>query len=105
MVSQMFSCYLFHFIYFYCLVLLGWSVDWGPFLESPETLRAILGCHNFLCNSRTERIFKLSNFTIIFLFVTLKACKKIGFPKPAIGSFTNGFSGPKRFRDFRETGP
>ena len=26
------------------------------FLESPETLRAIFGCHNSLCISRTERI-------------------------------------------------
>ena len=28
----------------------------GPFLESPETLRAIFGCHNSFCISRTERI-------------------------------------------------
>ena len=28
----------------------------GSFLESPETLRAIFGCHNSLCNSRTESI-------------------------------------------------
>ena len=28
----------------------------GPFLERPETLRAIFGCHNSLCISRTERI-------------------------------------------------
>ena len=28
----------------------------GPFLESPETLRAIFGCHNSLCISRTEKI-------------------------------------------------
>ena len=27
---------------------------WGPFLESPETLRAIFGCRNSLCISRTE---------------------------------------------------
>ena len=26
----------------------------GPFLESPETLRAIFGCHNSLCISITE---------------------------------------------------
>ena len=30
---------------------------WGPFLESPETLRATFGCHNSLCISRTERIW------------------------------------------------
>ena len=29
----------------------------------------------------------------------------IGLPKQAVGSFTNGLSGPKIFRDFRETGP
>ena len=28
----------------------------GPFLKSPGTLRAIFGCHNSLCNSRTESI-------------------------------------------------
>ena len=27
------------------------------------------------------------------------------FPKQAVGSFTNGSSGQKSFRDFRETGP
>ena len=27
----------------------------GTFFKSPETLRAIFGCHNSLCNSRTER--------------------------------------------------
>ena len=29
--------------------------SWGPFLESPETLRVIFGCHNSLCILRTER--------------------------------------------------
>ena len=39
----------------------------GPFLESPETLRAIFGSRDSLiCISRTER-FKSSNFTVIFL--------------------------------------
>ena len=32
------------------------SLARGPFLESPETLRAIFGCHNSFCNSRTESI-------------------------------------------------
>ena len=30
--------------------------DLGPFLESPETFRAIFGCHNSLFISRMERI-------------------------------------------------
>ena len=78
--------------------------SWGPFLESPETLRAIFGCHNPLVPVEW-RGFNSSNFTVISLFVTLKTCQKIGFPKQAVGSFTKVLSGPKRFRDFRETGP
>ena len=54
--------------------------------------------------SQERRGFNSSNFTVIFLFVTLKTCRKTGFPKQAVGNFTDGFSGPKRFRDFRETG-
>ena len=49
--------------------------------------------------------FKSSNVTVINLFVTLKTCLTISFPKQAVGSFTNGFSGPKSYRDFRETVP
>ena len=45
-----------------------------------------------------------SNFTVIWICVTFKTCQKDGFPKRAVASFTNGFSGPKSFRDFRETG-
>ena len=55
--------------------------------------------------SQKRRGFRSSNFNVILLFVTLKTCQKIGFPKQAVGSFTNGFSGPKSVRDFRETGP
>ena len=76
----------------------------GPFLKSPETLRAIFGCHHSLCILRIEKI-KVVKLHSHFFFVSLKSCQKIGFPKQAVGSFTNGFSGPKSFRDFRETGP
>ena len=51
------------------------------------------------------RAFNSSTFTVIFLFVTLKTYEKIGFLKQAVGNFTDDFSGPKSFRDFRETGP
>ena len=54
--------------------------------------------------SQERRGFESSNYTLLFLFVTLKACQKIGVPKQAVGSFTNGFPGPKSFRDFGETG-
>ena len=55
--------------------------------------------------SQERRGFKSSNFTVLSLFVPLKAFQKMGFPKQAVGSFINGFLGPKSFRDFRETGP
>ena len=54
--------------------------------------------------SQERRGFKSSNLTDMFLLVSLKTYSKIGFSKQAVGSFTNGFSAPKRFRDFRETG-
>ena len=55
--------------------------------------------------SQERRGFKSSNLTDMFLLVSLKTYSKIGFSKQAVGSFTNGFLAPKRFRDFRETGP
>ena len=55
--------------------------------------------------SQGRRGFQSSNFTVSLLFVTLKTCLKFGSPEQAVGRFTNGLSGPKRFRDFRETGP
>ena len=41
--------------------------------------------------SQERRGFKASNFTVIFLFVTLKTCLKKIVPKQVVGSFTNGF--------------
>ena len=55
--------------------------------------------------SQDRRGFKSSNSTVSSLFVIFKTCVKIDFPGQAAGRFTNGFSGPKSFRDFRETGP
>ena len=46
--------------------------------------------------TQERRAFNSSNLTVIFLFVTLKACEKIGFPKQAVGNFTDGFSGLSR---------
>ena len=39
------------------------------------------------------------------MFTTLKTCLKIGFPERAVDRFTNGFSDPKSYWDFRETDP
>ena len=46
-----------------------------------------------------------SNFTVIFLFVNLKTCLNIGFPKQAVGNFTDGFSVPKSFKGLSRNRP
>ena len=40
-----------------------------------------------------------------FAFCYVENILKDQLSKQAVGSFTNGVSGPKRFWDFRETGP
>ena len=77
--------------------LLGSS---GPFLESSETFRTYFGLHNSLC------IFKMKasrarNFAFILIFIPFTTYEKTSFTKLAGRSFTNGFSGPESFRDFR----
>ena len=42
---------------------------------------------------------------VILIFIAFTTHKKTIFTGQAGRSFTNGFSGPKSFRDFRETGP
>ena len=46
---------------------------WGPFLESPETLRAFSGV-TIPFVTQEQRAFNTSNFTANFPFGTLKAC-------------------------------
>ena len=41
----------------------------------------------------------------LFIFVPSTTYEKTSFTKQASRSFTNGFSDPKTFREFRETGP
>ena len=55
--------------------------------------------------SQERREFNSSNLTVIFVFVTLKTCQKIGFPKQVVGNFTCGFLGPKSFWDFKKRAP
>ena len=71
-----------------------------PFLESPETFRAFFGCHNSLSILTTERVYvnKLQ-------YRILKTCSNISLWTKAEGSFGNGFSGPKSYRDFGEMCP
>ena len=42
---------------------------------------------------------------LILIYIPFTTYEKNSFTELAGRSFTNGFSGPKCFRDFRETGP
>ena len=47
---------------------------------------------------------KTRNFAVILIFLPFTSCGKTSFTEQAGRSFTEGFSDPKTFRDFRETG-
>ena len=61
----------------------------GPVSRKVPELYGSFSGVTILFVSQERRRFKLSNLTVIFLFVTLKTCLKIGFPKQAVG-FING---------------
>ena len=42
---------------------------------------------------------------VILILIPFTTYQKTTFTELSGRSFTNGFSGPKSFRDFRETGP
>ena len=52
-----------------------------------------------------RRRSKTRNCTVILIFLPITSCGKTSFAEQAGRSFTDGFSDPKSFRDFRETGP
>ena len=76
---------------------------WSLFLESPETFRTYFGLHHFVSPKRKR--LDVRNFAFILIFIPFSTYEKTGFTELAGRSFTNGFSGPESFRDFRETGP
>ena len=55
--------------------------------------------------SLKRRRLEARNFAVILIFILFTTYQKTGFKEETSRSFTNGFSGPKCFRDFRETGP
>ena len=57
----------------------------------------------FVCSKR--RRLEARNFAVILIYIPFTTYEKNSFTELAGRSFTNGFSGPKCFRDFRETGP
>ena len=82
---------------------LAFVAKWTRFSKVPKRYR-LFSDVTISTVSQEPSGFKSSNFTIILLFVALKTCLKDRLSKSSgFGSFVNGF--PKRFRDFRETGP
>ena len=77
---------------------------WGLFLEISETFGRISGDIILFVSSKRMRL-RARNFAVILIFIPLTTCEKISFTEYTGGSFTNGFSGPKSFWDFGETGP
>ena len=77
---------------------------WGPFLKSPETLRAIFGCHNSLCNSRTESIWfiKLQSY---FSFCCLENMLKDRLSKTSGWQFYIWLFGSETFSGLSRNGP
>ena len=55
--------------------------------------------------SSKRRRLEARNFAVILIFIPFTTYEKTSFTEKAGRSFTNGFSGPKSSRDFRETGP
>ena len=57
----------------------------------------------FVCSKR--RRLQARNFGVVLIFIPSTRYEKTSFTQWAGWSFTNGFLGSKRFRDFREKGP
>ena len=77
----------------------------GPVSRKSRNFTGHFRVSQFPLDHKNGEDLRRQNLTVSLLFVTLKTCLKIGFPEQAVGRFTNGFSGPKSFWDFRETGP
>ena len=80
---------------------------WGPgacFSKVPKLFGPISGDLILFVSSKRRRL-EARNFAVIFIFIPFTTYEKTSFTESAGRSLTNGFSGPKSFRDFRETGP
>jgi len=74
------------------------------FSKVPQLSGGISGNIIFFVSSKRRRL-EARNFAVILICVPFITCKKkTSFTEKAVRSFTNGFLGPKSFRDFRETG-
>ena len=79
----------------------------GPgarFSKVPKLFGRISGRIIFSVSSK-RRGLEARNFAVILIYTPFTSYEKTSFTELAGRSFMNGFSGPKSFRDFRETGP
>ena len=74
------------------------------FSKVPKLFGRISGDIILSVSSKRRRL-EARNFAVILIFIPFITYEKIRFTEKAGRSFTNGFSGPKSSRDFRETGP
>ena len=59
----------------------------------------------FFFISSKQRCLQARNFAVILIFIPFTTYQRTSFTEWAGRKFRNGFSSPKRFRDFRQTGP
>ena len=74
------------------------------FSKVPKRFGRISGDIIIFVSSKRRRI-EARNFAVILIFIPFPTYEKTSFTEKAGRSFTNGFSGPKSCRDFRETCP
>ena len=74
------------------------------FSKVPKLFGCISGGIILFVSSKRRRI-EAQNFAVILIFIPFPTYEETSFTEKAGRSFTNGFSGPKSSRDFRETCP
>ena len=74
------------------------------FSKVPELFGRISGDINPFVSSKLRRL-EARNFVVFFSCFPFTSYEKTSFAELVVRSFTNGFSGPKSFRDFQVTGP
>ena len=80
------------------------SAPGACFSKVPKLFGRISGDIILFVSSKRRRL-EARNFAVILIFIPFTTYEKTSFTEKAGRSFTNGFSGPKSSRDFRETGP
>ena len=80
-------------------------LDSGAFFSKVPKLFGRISGDIILFVSSKRRRNEARNFAVILIFIPFTTYEKTSFTEKAGRSFTNGFSGSKSSRDFRETGP